>query len=125
MAVAGGPGRAITPGPDARSSGFAASLLVAACWPAPSPRPHPRRGNPPLPTGRPCPAGASEIRIREEWLTRRHALLLDMMRRHGVAMWIVVNEEFHDDPLTPVIAPPRPYAGNRDLLSSSTPAPTG
>ena len=39
-----------------------------------------------------------------------------MMRRHGVAMWIVVNEEFHDDPLTPVIAPPRPYAGNRDLF---------
>jgi len=31
-------------------------------------------------------------------------------------MWIVVNEEFHDDPLTQLVAPPRPYAGNRDFF---------
>jgi peptidase M24-like protein len=62
------------------------------------------------------PSWSEQIRIREDWLTRRHALVLDMMRRHGVAMWIVVNEEFHDDPLTMVVAPPRPYVGNRDLF---------
>ncbi|HZX40197.1 MAG TPA: M24 family metallopeptidase, partial [Myxococcaceae bacterium] len=62
------------------------------------------------------PGWSEQIRIREEWLTRRHALLLEMMRRHGVGMWIVVNEEFHDDPLTEFVAPPRPYAGNRDLF---------
>jgi len=62
------------------------------------------------------PSWSEQIRIREEWLTRRHALLLEMMRRHGVGMWIVVNEEFHDDPLTQFVAPPRPYAGNRDLF---------
>jgi Xaa-Pro aminopeptidase len=28
----------------------------------------------------------------------------------------VVNEEFHDDPLTEFIAPPRPYAGGRDIF---------
>lgn len=39
-----------------------------------------------------------------------------MMRRHGIDMWIVVNEEFHDDPLTQYIAPPRPYAGGRDIF---------
>jgi Xaa-Pro aminopeptidase len=27
-----------------------------------------------------------------------------------------VNEEFHDDPLTAYIAPPRPYVGNRDVF---------
>jgi len=27
-----------------------------------------------------------------------------------------VNEEFHDDPLTEYIAPPRPYTGNRDIF---------
>jgi Xaa-Pro aminopeptidase len=43
-------------------------------------------------------------------------MLLEMMRRHGVDWWIVVNEEFHDDPLTEFIAPPRPYAGNRDVF---------
>src|SRR5262249_2830275 len=38
------------------------------------------------------------------------------MRRHRVGMWIVVNEEFHDDPLAQLVAPPRPYAGNRDFF---------
>lgn len=39
-----------------------------------------------------------------------------MMRAHGIAMWIVVNEESHPDPLTDIIAPPRPYVGGRDLF---------
>ena len=59
---------------------------------------------------------SQQIAVREGWLVKRHALLLDMMRRHKVAMWIVVNEEFHDDPLTEYIAPPRPYTGNRDFF---------
>ena len=42
---------------------------------------------------------SQQIAIREDWLTKRHALLLPMMRRHKVGMWIVVNEEFNDDPL--------------------------
>jgi Xaa-Pro aminopeptidase len=57
-----------------------------------------------------------QIAVREEWLGRRHELLLPMMRRHNVGMWIIVNEEFHDDPVTQYIAPPRPYTGNRDLF---------
>ena len=59
---------------------------------------------------------SEELALRERWLTERQGLLLDMMRRHGVAMWIVVNEEFHDDPLTAWVAPPRPYAGRRDFF---------
>jgi Xaa-Pro aminopeptidase len=59
---------------------------------------------------------SEQIAERERWLEQRHQLLLPMMRRHGVGMWIVVNEEFHDDPLTQYVAPPRPYAGNRDVL---------
>jgi hypothetical protein len=78
---------------------------------------HPSATSPATPVDRSgLPTWSEQIRIREDWLTRRHALLLDMMRRHGVAMWIVVNEEFHDDPLTMVVAPPRPYVGNRDLF---------
>ncbi len=57
-----------------------------------------------------------QIEVREGWLTRRHELLLPMMRRHGVGMWIIVNEEFHDDPLTQFVAPPRPYASTRDIF---------
>jgi Xaa-Pro dipeptidase len=61
-------------------------------------------------------AWSEEIALREVWLAQRHGRLLEMMRRHGVAMWITVNEEFHDDPLTPYVAPPRPYAGRRDYF---------
>jgi Xaa-Pro aminopeptidase len=59
---------------------------------------------------------SQQIAVRESWLVKRHAMLLDMMRRRNVNMWIVVNEEFHDDPLTEYIAPPRPYTGNRDFF---------
>ncbi len=54
--------------------------------------------------------------IRDAWLEKRHEMLLPMMRRHGIDMWIVVNEEFHDDPLTEYIAPARPYTGRRDVF---------
>lgn len=68
----------------------------------------------PLASG--IPPWSEQIRIREGWLEKRHQMLLDMMRRHDIQMWIVTNEEFHDDPLTPLIAPPRPYTGNRDFF---------
>jgi Xaa-Pro dipeptidase len=59
---------------------------------------------------------SQQLEIRKGWLEVRHAMLLDMMRRHDVAMWIVVNEEYHDDPLTQHVAPPLPYGGGRDLF---------
>ena len=59
---------------------------------------------------------SQQITVREAWLVKRHELLLPMMRRHDVGMWIVVNEEFHNDPLTQYVAPPRPYTGNRDIF---------
>lgn len=57
-----------------------------------------------------------QIDVREGWLRTRHDALLPMMRRHGIEMWVVANEEFHDDPLAQYVAPPRPYAGNRDFF---------
>lgn len=62
------------------------------------------------------PTWSQQIALREGWLVKRHAMILDMMRRHQIDMWIVVNEEFHNDPLTEYIAPPRPYTGNRDIF---------
>ncbi|MCA9736633.1 MAG: M24 family metallopeptidase [Gemmatimonadota bacterium] len=59
---------------------------------------------------------SQQIEERERWLQIRHDGLLDMMRRHGIDMWIVVNEEFHDDPLTEYVASPRPYTGRRDVF---------
>jgi Xaa-Pro aminopeptidase len=59
---------------------------------------------------------SQQLAVREAWLEKRHGMLLEMMRRHGMGMWIIVNEEFHDDPLTQYVAPPRPYVGSRDLF---------
>ena len=59
---------------------------------------------------------SKQIEIRESWLPKRHEMLLTMMRKHNIDMWIVVNEEFHDDPVTELIAPPRPYTGRRDIF---------
>jgi Xaa-Pro aminopeptidase len=58
-----------------------------------------------------------QMEIREQWLrTRLGTYLLPMMKRHGIDMWIVVNEEFHPDPVTPHIVPPIPMVGSRDIF---------
>lgn len=59
------------------------------------------------------PTASAQLELREAWLTERHALLLPMMRRHDIDMWLVVTEEFHEDPLYRLIAPPRPLPSNR------------
>lgn len=81
---------------------------VAATRPAPSPVRVPEADS--------LLPWSQQIAIREQWLAKRHEMLLPMMRRHGIGMWIVVNEEFHDDPLAQYVAPPRPYTGNRDFF---------
>ena len=59
---------------------------------------------------------SEQITVRENWLEKRHQMILPMMRRHGIDMWTVASEEFHEDPLTQFVAPPRPYEGNRDFF---------
>lgn len=58
-----------------------------------------------------------QMDVREKWLMKRlGSLLLPLMKRHGVEMWIVVNEEFNSDPVTPHITPPIPIVGRRDIF---------
>jgi len=58
-----------------------------------------------------------QMDVREQWLRKRlGSLLLPMMKRHGIEMRIVVNEEFHSDPVTEHIVPPMPIVGRRDLF---------
>src|SRR5689334_11231609 len=55
--------------------------------------------------------------VREGWLKKRlDTMLLPMMRQQKIDMWIVVNEEFHADPVTAYIAPPLVYVGRRDFF---------
>jgi Xaa-Pro dipeptidase len=58
-----------------------------------------------------------QLEVREGWLRKRHEMILPLMRRHGIGAWIVVSEEFHEDPLAEYVAPPRPYVGNRDVFA--------
>ena len=74
-------------------------------------------------SGEPIPAmpklltQREQMDVREAWLKKRFdTLLLPMMKRVGVDMWIVVNEEFHSDPVTPYIVPPIPMVGRRDFF---------
>ncbi len=92
---------------------FAAVPALAQETDAPLRRTVPARRDP---TASALPTWSEQIRVRESWLDTRHRLLLDMMRKRGIGMWIVVNEEFHNDPLAEFIAPPRPYTGNRDFF---------
>lgn len=58
-----------------------------------------------------------QMEVRERWLMMRlGSLLLPMMKRHGIEMWIVVNEEFNSDPVTEHIVPPIPMVGRRDVF---------
>ncbi len=58
-----------------------------------------------------------QMDVREDWLKKRlGSLLLPMMKKHGVEMWIVVNEEFNSDPVTEHIVPPIPIVGRRDVF---------
>ncbi len=59
---------------------------------------------------------SEQMAERDRWLEKRHLMLAGMMRRHDLDWWMVVSEEFHEDPLTPYVAPARPYAGNRDVF---------
>ena len=96
---------------DSRAvTGFAVALSFVVCA---SPR---LAAQAPTADAPPLLSWSQQLTVREGWLETRHQMLLPMMRRHGIAMWIIVNEEFHDDPLTPYVAPPRPYAGNRDFF---------
>src|SRR5687767_11025421 len=58
-----------------------------------------------------------QMDVRERWLrSRLGSRLLPMMKRHGIGMWIVVNEEFKSDPVTDQLVPPIPIVGRRDLF---------
>ncbi|HKX84117.1 MAG TPA: hypothetical protein VJL58_07855, partial [Pyrinomonadaceae bacterium] len=75
------------------------------------------RSNEPIPSMPKLLSQREQMNVREQWLKKRFdTTLLPMMRRHGIGMWIVVNEEFKSDPVTEHIVPPIPIVGRRDLF---------
>ena len=75
------------------------------------------RADEPIPAMPKLLSQREQMDVREAWLQKRlGTLLLPMMKRHGIDMWIVVNEEFKSDPVTEHIVPPTPVVGRRDLF---------
>ncbi|HVF29915.1 MAG TPA: hypothetical protein VNA22_03045, partial [Pyrinomonadaceae bacterium] len=74
------------------------------------------RSNEPIPAMPKLLSQREQMDVRESWLKKRFEILLPMMKRHGIDMWIIVNEEFHNDPVTSHIVPPIPIVGRRDLF---------
>jgi Xaa-Pro dipeptidase len=75
------------------------------------------RSNEPIPAMPKLLSQRAQMDVREGWLKKRFdTLLLPMMQRNGIDMWIVVNEEFHSDPVTEHIVPPIPIVGRRDFF---------
>ena len=75
------------------------------------------RSNEPIPAMPKLLSQREQMDVREAWLKKRlDTLLPPMMQRNGVDIWIVVNEEFHSDPVTEHIVPPIPIVGRRDYF---------
>ncbi|MEO8349185.1 MAG: Xaa-Pro aminopeptidase, partial [Acidobacteriota bacterium] len=56
-------------------------------------------------------------RIRQEWLKARlDRVLPALMRRHGVAMWIVANREYAEDPAFLSLVSPSVFAARRRTI---------
>ncbi|MBI4419942.1 MAG: M24 family metallopeptidase [Gemmatimonadetes bacterium] len=103
-----------------RWAAIGALLLAAACDGRQAPRFH-ADGSVTLFDGRVVPPLPRLLGVREQfevrlsWLARKHAALLPLMRKHGIAMWIITNHEFHSDPVTQYIAPDLEYTGQTDV----------
>ncbi len=103
---------------------MATAVLLPSCTPAGTDNDRPRVSSEPVELfdGRVIP-GMPELlgmraqyELRLEWLAEKRALLLGQMRTHGIEMWIVVSEEFHQDPALYYVAPPLQYARRRDVM---------
>src|SRR5215216_5008543 len=75
------------------------------------------RSNEPIPPMPKLLSQREQMDVREAWLKKRFDTMLQpVMRRNAIDVWIVVNEEFHSDPVTEHIVPPIPIVGRRDFF---------
>jgi len=65
----------------------------------------------------PLPGVRAQDAIRQEWLKARlERVLPGLMRRHGVAMWIVVCREYNEDPVFFSLVSPSVMAARRRTM---------
>jgi Xaa-Pro aminopeptidase len=89
-----------------------ASFILAALASAAAAAPKPAVTMPP-----PLPPMREQDRIRQGWLKARlDRVLPALMRKHGVAMWIVVCREYNEDPVFFALASPSVMAARRRTI---------
>jgi Xaa-Pro aminopeptidase len=74
-------------------------------------------GAPPRPESPRLPPLRDQDRTRQEWLEARlERVLPSLMRRHGVAMWIVASREYNEDPVFFSLVSPSVMAARRRTI---------
>jgi Xaa-Pro aminopeptidase len=103
----------------------AAAAILLACF-VPRLGAAPARSAVAMPS--PLPPLREQDRVRQEWLRLRLTRVLpELMRRHGVDMWIVACREYNEDPAFFSLVSPRVMAARRTtiLVFHDTGADTG
>jgi Xaa-Pro aminopeptidase len=102
-----------------------AALGAQKPGPNPEPQPQAQKDAPPRITAddvparivSPVPALREQARIRQEWLKLRlERVLPPLMRKHGVAMWLVVCREYNEDPVFFSLVSPTVFAARRRTI---------
>jgi hypothetical protein len=86
----------------------ATALVLLAATLAPAAEPDPPYKLPPL----------REIaRVQQDWLRLRlERVLPALMRKHGVAMWLVICREYNEDPVFRALVPPTTFSARRRTI---------
>ncbi len=96
------------------SNGITAAILATALlWPAAG-----SAGEQPKPAlTKPLPSQREQAAIRQEWLKLRlERVLPSLMRKHGVAMWLVICREYNEDPVFYSLVSPTVFAARRRTI---------
>jgi len=68
-------------------------------------------------TPKPVPPLRAQADIQQEWLKLRlERVLPTLMRRHGVAMWLVICREYNEDPVYRSLTSPTVFAARRRTM---------
>jgi Xaa-Pro aminopeptidase len=68
-------------------------------------------------TPKPVPALREQAGLQQQWLKLRlEKVLPSLMRRHGVAMWLVICREYNEDPVYRSLTSPTVFAARRRTM---------
>src|SRR5712691_586334 len=68
-------------------------------------------------TSKPLPPLREQAEIQQQWLKLRlERVLPKLMRKHGVAMWLVICREYNEDPVFFSLVSPTVFAARRRTI---------